>query len=772
MKNKDVAFRTFSRFLWIGVLPVLISLVNMPAIFAEDFKQKDRQQWSLLTQGENLAIGKRVQLVPTPDYKLTVSGNSDEFDLTDGKLTTAPKDKIWFDSKAVGWYMADGQERYLKIDLGSSQPVGRLVIRCLGGTTHNFKFPRQFDAYVSQDGEAFYPANTMQKLMPCEAHQSDFKRFYYVDEPGSMYETRVYPFSLDVNADARFVLLRITGATASVFSDEWAVMKAGKKTADFNAAYKEPPRRYPFEGLAIQTCWPQFCLIRNVVAPQHFMVTDLRPLDKRKEKASLVVELPNGIVPFSTEGQKEESSTVPNGYTRYVWELTVRGGKTVAPVLYFALSDVNVADISAPVVIYARCGSVDQFKTSLPVKLVQLDAIKPFEKLHVSLAWMSEKEQMQWPDFITNWKKLGFNAVACFPRSWKKDTDELPEIDHLNAARKSGFKVVMNSSPFHIMTRGRAPGDEIYCQLPSKDCKDLCPSYRGEAYTGEMERVANLVRRSRPDYVFYDIECWHNALNNYRKCSRCQKAIAAAGKDPQEYLFDLGTQTLADLKVAVASGASQAKIAMPIIGSYNRQSVRAHYAIEDFPRTYPRYVDMSMPSLYVAGRALDVHDNISNNHRLQGDNRIIPWLSAGTYGEFDPRNMEFMVLEALLNGLEGITYYCFRDFDTPLDFYYHAKALAEVRPYETILADGKPVKILTDNPEIACSAMQNGNEILILLGNYLRTEPKVQLTIPLTGTCSATDVIAKKSLDVKGDKLQIEVPSDSVSLIHVRQTNR
>ncbi|MDO5566040.1 MAG: hypothetical protein Q4G59_05240, partial [Planctomycetia bacterium] len=580
---------------WVlSTMAMLMLTLTVSAADTNEFTQKDRDLWNSLTQGENLALGKRVQLVPEPDYKLTKAGNTDELDLTDGKLTTIRQDKIWFDAKAVGWYMAPGQERYLKIDLGSLQPVGRLVIRCLGGTTHNFKFPRQFDTYVSKDGDQFYPTHTMQKLMPCEAHQSDFKRFYYVNEPGTLYDTRVYPFSLDINADARFVLLKITGATASVFSDEWAIMKAEKKTPDFNSAYKQTPRRYPFEGLAIQTCWPEFCLIRNVVAPQHFMVTDLRALENRNEKSSLVIELPNGIVPLSNEivGQKEESTTVPKGYTRYVWPLATKGGKTTTPVLFFTLKDANVKQVSAPVVLYARCGKVDQFKTTLPVKLVQLDDIKPFEKLHISLAWMSEKEQMQWPDFFANWKKLGFNAVACFPRYWKKDVDPLPEIEYLNSARKAGFKVVMNTSPFHMMTRGHKPGDEIYCQLPTNDCKDLCPSYHGDVYTQEMQRVAGLVQRSCPDYVFYDVECWHQALNNYGKCSRCQKAIAASGKSVEEYFFDCGTQTLADLKAAVTSGAKQGKTPMPIIGSYNRQMVRAHYAIEDFPRTYPKYVDM------------------------------------------------------------------------------------------------------------------------------------------------------------------------------------
>ncbi|MBE6425998.1 MAG: hypothetical protein E7029_08455 [Planctomycetaceae bacterium] len=108
-------------------------------------------------------------------------------------------------------------------------------------------------------------------------------------------------------------------------------------------------------------------------------------------------------------------------------------------------------------------------------------------------------------------------------------------------------------------------------------------------------------------------------------------------------------------------GAQSSQISVPVIGSYARQPIRPVYAIEHFSDTYPEFVDMAMPSLYVAGRERDAHRNIRENHALLGNSRLIPWLSAGCCGEFEPEKLEFMVLESFLNGAGGITYCCFTD---------------------------------------------------------------------------------------------------------------
>ncbi len=750
----------------------------------ESQKTKDRELWNARTVGENLALGKTVQLIPKPDYRLTVRGDSDSTDLTDGVLSTAPWDRLWFDSKSVGWYFADGLERFVRLDLGQIQPIERVVIRCLGGSGHNFRFPKQFEVWVSRDGREWFQAASMQKLMPCEASQCDWDRYYYLEESGETYETRTFPFELNVEADARFILLKITGATASVFSDELAVMKVPETKEDsqnlqvsqdaqlsqspqdpqnppqlrnpsarFNAAYSGTARSFPLEGVILSTRWPELGIVRGMQIPQHFQMMDLRPTDREAETAAsqqveMVLEIPNGIgvsagnpAEIPAEWQNVTGEALPLGedgakYARFVFPLAEKNGTFALPTLYFSVQEEESRPFP-PVRLYARCGGEPQFQTTLPVRVETLPEFEPFTQLHVSLAWMGEKEQKSWPNFFTNYRKLGFNAVPTFPRYWPKEDEKIASnLDFTAEARRQGFRIVMNESPLHVMMGGKAEGDEIFCQTPEKPGKNLCPTYRGEAYEREMNRVAQCVQRVRPDFVFFDIECWHTALSSAKTCTRCQNAFQNAQKSEPDltletFLFRQGREITRDLHDAVVRGAKDAQISVPIIGSYNRQPTKPVYAIERFDETYPESLDLAMPSLYVAGRERDVHENIRQNCGLLGNSDLIPWLSAGCYGEFDPSNLEFMVLEAFLNGSCGVTYYCFTDFDTPLDFYAHAKALAQLRPCETLLVQGKPLDFSGSCPQMLYSALGTDSECLLLVGNPDGADPEIHVSIPL-----------------------------------------
>ncbi|MCX5642509.1 MAG: hypothetical protein NTY10_04685, partial [Candidatus Omnitrophica bacterium] len=97
------------------------------------------QKWLEATVGTNLALGKKVIFSMTPQYDLTSKNGTDATDLTDGALATYPEDKIWFDDKAVGWWLGSRATEgiNLLLDLGKESKVDRVVIRCLGGSEQN-----------------------------------------------------------------------------------------------------------------------------------------------------------------------------------------------------------------------------------------------------------------------------------------------------------------------------------------------------------------------------------------------------------------------------------------------------------------------------------------------------------------------------------------------------------------------------------------------------------------------------------------------------------
>lgn len=757
-----------------------VSLVLGPFLQAQTPEeiQAMRDLWAQRSQGENLALGKKVKLVPKPDYRLTVAGDSDEFDLTDGEITKAHKDHVWFAPKAVGWYLVEGLERLIMIDLEKPEPIDRIVIRLLGGTSHTFQYPQEFQVWLSDDGKLFRQALGMTKLMPNEAEQCDWKTTYYLDESGDKYETRMYPFELPVRATGRYVILKIVGSTGSVFSDEMAILKAQKpelvKRND-EEMKKQPAVPFPLEGVVATARWPELGLVRGLTLPQHFKLNDLRDSGfDPKTPINLGLELPEGIE-FVNAGEVAKPGEKPN---QWIIPSRKSGSKNIIPPLYFFTKKARF-EKTASARIYALVGGVKQFETKLPIRVEELKEFEPFEKTNISLAWMGDNWQKEWPDFFENYRKLGFNVVPTFPRYWPKtDEDAAPFAEYLAQARKHGFGIVMNESPLHVMISGKPDGHEIFCQVPGKQLHDLCPCYRGEFFEAEMQRVARCVRLSKPDEVFFDIECWEHAMNNAKTCTRCQAKFKEAQKaEPdltlEEFIFRQGKEVMHALLEAVVQGAKEAGIPTPKIGSYGRHPKSPTRAIERFSDIYPSEIDFSMPSLYCMGRGQVVHETISEDHQLLGNREIVPWLSAGCYGEFDPAKMEALVLESFLNGARGITYYCFQDFDTPLDFYFHAKALAELRPYEKLLLEGEKIETVKClQKDFLVSAWGNQNEMLLLLGNYAGAPPKTSVRFPFKKGCKVRDLQSGESQKLDANEpLKCEVPKGGIRLFYIKEKN-
>ncbi|MGI6355813.1 MAG: discoidin domain-containing protein [Lentisphaeria bacterium] len=722
--------------------------------------RKDRQLWFDLTTGNNLALGKRLQLVPPPDYHLTKDEN-DCLDLTDGKLTSRSDDKVWFDRKAVGWYSGNG-EAFIKLDLGKPEKLDRVVIRCLGGTVGNFKFPSSFAAYVSRDGQTYHLARSMQKLMPGESDQSDFVNSYYIEEQGSVYSTRMYPFALSIQAEARYLILKIIGASGSIFSDEMAVLEAQTIGPDFNAAYQSPGEEIPLEGLLVRTRLGTLDIIRDVPAPQRFSLLDLRAGQAVGQEASLVLDLPPGVSVRSPELEAENIVIDGHNYQRYVLPITQKNKKLSAPDLFLAVSPDCRGDL--PAFSMGRSGGVDQHRSRLPLQIVSLPPIPRFQRLHVSLSWMSVGNAMAWPDFLEQWDKLGFNTVSAFPRWWNVNNYQKQRA-FVDAARQRGYKIIMNDSAFHEMMRGHKEGSELFCDIPGKSHRMLCPSYRGQFYEKEMERVARCVKMGVPDYVFYDIECWGQMQQSAAQCRRCQEALQKSGKPLEEFLQDCRVEQMRDLDAAVRRGAAEIGLPAPIQGDYNRDAVRSG---EFFRRIYPQYINMAMPSLYVAGRAVDVHNRIRGNYQKMKSRRQIPWLSTGTYGEFEPYKVEMMVLEALLNGADGITYYCYGDFtDTPHDFYYHARALAMLRPYEDLIMDGEVLEPTGSNDQMFYSGIRQDKQMLLLIGNYYKAEESTTFTFPWANLETVLDLQTGAAVPAQA-QFSFKVPKGGFRLFYAR----
>jgi hypothetical protein len=683
--------------------------------------KKYRTLWLERTKGENLAKGAKVLFSLAPDW--THDEKNDPWKLTDGKLSTQGDDRIYFDHAAmVGWHdsLASMGVNWL-LDLGAPQPVGRVVVRFLAGAEQgSLKCPAKIILAASEDGRIFYKVGSLEKLQPAEKEQDGQGGMFFLPEEGQAY---TYPFLFDkLNIQARYIGLRVYGVTNFVCSDELAVIKGNSSGP--NARLQQFPRMdFVMKGVDVAPYLPLLAISTNIITPNWFFVTDMRQGEQRNAPLAYVFDLPSAVEFLrSSTGEvvKDDSSDAGVGLNRWiVKKVRERADGEIGP-FYFRLRD-GVPSPEHPVArLSVLCAGVEPRVIEVPVQFVEIPKVR-LSDTQISQCWIDEGHAMDWPGFFEAWDHMGFNAVNAFPRYWPEPPPK-KNLAFLEEARKHGMTVCYEESPFHVMMARHPKETEVYSQLPGGPSRHFCPSYRGQWYKEEIRRIADDWVKTRADYVYLDIECTYDGAYEAEKCSRCKEGRLKSGKPMAEYLVDRGTELVRDIREAIQKRATENGRPMPVLAIYNNHAARPLYGLVfSFPKLFPKIIDLAGPSLYVQGDAQRVHDTVRENYMLLRSRVILPWLTTGCYGKFEPYKVEGLVLESLLNGSMGITYYDFIDFDSPMYYYYHARALALVAPYEQLLKNGDLRDASCNDAQIAVSAWGSRTEALVLVGNYHRT---------------------------------------------------
>ena len=739
-----------------------------------------RRLWYSRIQGENLALNKPVRFATKPDYWTTLKGGTDGKDLTDGRICggDGESEVLMFHPQAVGWFKSATHGINLLIDLGAVRSVEKVVIRVYGGARMpNQILPSRLEALVSVNGTHFYRTAALTKLMPGEKDQADWEHSYYVPEQGEPFS---YPFELTVKTEARFVGLRLTGHSDFVFSDEVAVIAGADSPKD--DLYTED-NRTPFflSGLVFRPQKNVMYISTNINTPHFFIASDLRggssgEAVKAANDTRWVIEMPREVELISCPwGTPIVEATEEDGRprSRFVFGRQPSGRSA----FYFQVAKGKALPEDAYAVFYGLASDCEPNRVRVPVNPLVIPEVPRLEALHTSLAWTMIDEQMSYPGFFKAWRHLGFNTVSTFPRYW---TEPGPGYWHgqvtedrkafLREARSLGFKVLHNESPFRPLHGKRTRYPEVLSRLPDGKTGDMCPSYRGRYYGEEVQRIGECFEMTNADFVFYDIELWYNGVREAANCLRCQEACAKSGKAMDAFLYEQGTEMFRHYKEEIQKRcAAMGRESMPVIGSYNHHAVHpTHHGIIDFWQAYPRYIDQAQPSLYVRGSALAVHESIKGNYQLTKSKNILPWLTTGCYGEFASEKIEPMIYEALLNGSAGITYYAFQHFDTPLDFYYHAKALATIARYQAFIVKALPYAIDPGHTALTPSALvdRDKKRLMILLGNYgSPRDITTTITLPFESTASVRDLLQGKELNTNNNQVGVTIKGGGFVLL-------
>jgi hypothetical protein len=762
---------------------LLVAMLLTPVLFAgnssviKNDAKSNRQLWQQRTKGKNLALGKRVKFNPAPNYKLTAQGEVAGKVLTDGKLGRHD-DRLWFAKSAVAWVKAGVTSAALLIDLEKTQPVAKVVIRLNGGLpATGVRFPQQIEVFVSKDGKKFYPA---QKLIKLEAaDEPDWQTTYYLPADGTPY---AYPFEFKIEADVKYVGIQISGITIPAITDEIAVIKADKtaiKSSGFNAVYSKATVRFWEERAIFTPKTASFYIADNVNAPNWLQFTDQRR--NKQGKLGYIIDMPKQIE-LKTPATyplfvRKLIKTEKNGLRTlrtftFDRKLALQRSMNQAGPLYFSLkSGSTIPESERYVIITTTENGKTHYTTQMPLKLLHIKPVPQFKRLNISLSWMYVPEMEEWPNFFADWRTLGFNAISVMPNANDSAQRAANKLSFLNKSKQHGFKTINVQSPLGMVPAIHPKATEHRC-LSSKTRNSFCPAYRGPIYVSLFSDFRKIIKKYPTDYLFFDIETWYNReIKEGMKCSRCNAKRIAAGQSWKEYFTTIQVDFARKFKAAIVE--AYGKQPLPLIGYYGSYPGRSLIPVAGgvpfmpFELFYPQYDDIAQPSLYTSDTRRIKSVVAQCYAYTKKTNTVIPWLTAGTHGEYAADKLEAVILETLLNGAGGFTYFRFWDFDTPLDFYYHTKALNKIAPYEALLMDGSPIKVAATNRTLSYSAVRHENKMLLLVGNYRRiNQATTVVTLPFKKVLKVVDLNSGKPISAT-IKLSISLPPDGFSLFYI-----
>ena len=746
--------------------------------------------WLERTKGCNLALGKKVSFDPEPNWKMTKKGNMDAWDLTNGNFNNN-SDQLWFDPGCVAWFNAWNGASII-IDLGSVQHLKKAVIRICGGRLpeNQIKFPEVLQAYVSKDGKNFYQASSLIKLKEAEYELSNWKTHYFLkesdDASGIPY---VYPFELQINADARYVVIRAPqpASWVTMACDELAVIRedAPDSCQGFNDVYKKTPEDLFHKELRIRPRMETFYVPDNMQVPNFLVIEDRNPV--KKGKITYSVDLPDTIhytddlrsyprtIRTYVKTEKANGRAVHYFKTTYPYDRFISMSKAfrLGPFYFKAApgTKVNAKDQYAEFTTY-----IDGKKhsvTRLPLKIISIPETDRQSKLFNATIDARTDYELGWPDGLDTLKRIGMgNVLFLMPHSLNS-----PDAKKLyQSAKKAGFRIRHFTVPTLVITGKYKNLPDYRCVGMPKTMYGFCPSYRGKYYQEILDMITRSVREMPPDYITFEDECWGPAPMNYSlDCSRCQEYRKKKGMDARRFMQWVQADFLSHYKEAVIKGLDGRKyppnghyVFNPFVPGYScRLGPVPHLGGFDL---YPKYTDELHMSYY--GRDPRELQKIMRKAftELKDPRRLVPFITGGSGAYWEGAMYqipEHLILEAFMNGASGFELYAFHSLESPLDYTYIAKAMKQLLPFEEFLLTSPLVAVPCSSRKVAVTARGMGDELLLLVGNYGGLLPEsAEFQLPRR-PLSITDLASGRKI-APAQKLKLTVDKDSYRFVHIK----
>ncbi|MGI5819580.1 MAG: hypothetical protein ACOX9R_15930 [Armatimonadota bacterium] len=754
-------------------LAVILALTCVFACAQEDAHPGWEPEPGDLDPEQNIALGKTVSFAPAPNYRLTAAEDTDPTDLTDGVLSDHPRGHLWFQSKCVGW--SYGGRANLALDLGEVEPIREIAIRIQGGSPQSgIATPVWMAAVVSDDGETWRRVGEYSTF-----RHDDDERFGVPRYEGTAWVHR-FRFD-DLQTRGRHVGLSLYGAGLTV-ADEMYVFR-GEHDPDAVDLAALPVMDFSVTRPQMHLHKPYLAFTPNVTTPTP--VGMIVPPDFAAEDVVVTMELPPGVElrdggGFGRGDEEQpaeplseiEGQPVADGWTRYEWAARASGSTKTWGRLFITgdWEDEREGEMRY------RLSFADGSEAPLmavPLRAIEVPEAEQPEQLVVGLSWYSLGAVASWPDGLGAFRHLGLNTVSGSIH-WIRDREapaNAAQWETWERAREEGFRLLNIDSTFH-----RMPSEpETRCQLPDGTVGSrLCPSYRGEYYQGELDRVSRQCAMALPDYLFADIELWSwRGPTDAERCTRCQADFAESGFETlEEWQLEKGFEMWRDVVVAVDAGVAGAGGGPVEFGVYDWVPGSSYQFTWPFDRFYPDYLQSAQPSTYTPlyWYHIELVGNEARHSReLLPRSDLLPWITPGDAGTFDGERFRYALLECFCNGARGMNFWSGRVWDAELLAAY-SRVIRNLQPVEDLLISGE----LLEGAELRTAGRISGvtadGEMVILVADYHQEAGgAVTVTLPTALAMTATDLDTGETLEVSAAG-ELTVPLEGVRarVLHVR----
>ncbi|MBM3501187.1 MAG: hypothetical protein FJX74_21260, partial [Armatimonadetes bacterium] len=364
-------------------------LMAISATHAQDARDLD--------PGSNLALGKPVTYLPTPDYGLTAEGDTDGQDLTDGKLTQREDQCMWFEALAVGWSYSGRVN--LAVDLGEVQPIDEIAVRFLGGSPQaGIAMPGWVEAFVADDLEGpYYRVAEYSKWRRGEA-----ARFGVPPYEGKAWVHRLR--FADLRTRGRYVGLRFYAAGLTC-ADEMYVF--GGDHDPLSVAFDETSLTdFTVTQAALYLHKPLAHITTNIVTP--IPLGCVAASRASEEPMSVALTLPGGVEVLggSLGGQSLDEAQVVAGPT-YTWTFPSKGGSTKTFGRLY-LTGKPEGDARPELEYQLTWGAYQSPRMSVPIEFIEVppQPVRP-QRLMTSLSWWDLGATQAWPRWEEAFERLG-----------------------------------------------------------------------------------------------------------------------------------------------------------------------------------------------------------------------------------------------------------------------------------------------------------------------------------------------------------------------------